>query len=69
MAFAKIMGKKQIFFNLHGGVGGGWGVGDGSTFVYLGSSHLINDPQKKIIKKNKKPEEWIWVIVHHVYCT
>jgi hypothetical protein len=35
-------GKKKIFFNLHGG---------GSTFLYLGSSQIINDPPKKNIKK------------------
>jgi hypothetical protein len=33
-------GKKKIFFNLHG-----------STFLYLGSSQIINDPPKKNIKK------------------
>jgi hypothetical protein len=39
MAFAKNIGKKKIFFNLHGS--------GGSTFLYLGSSQIINDPPKK----------------------
>jgi hypothetical protein len=45
MAFAKNIGKKEIFFNLHGG---------GSTFLYLGSSQIINDtpPPQKNKKKN-----------------
>ena len=50
MAFAKNIGKKKKIFNLHGGVGE-----DGiSTFLYLGSSQIINDPPKKKLKKNKK---------------
>ena len=43
MAFAKNIGKNKIFFNLHGG---------GSTFLYLGSSKIINDPPPK--KQEKK---------------
>ena len=34
MAFAKNIGKDKIFFNLHGG---------GSTFLFLGSSQIINE--------------------------
>jgi hypothetical protein len=46
MAFAKNIGKNKIFFNLHGG---------GSTYLFLGSSQMINDPHPpNIIKKNKK---------------
>jgi hypothetical protein len=37
MAFANNIGKKKIFFNLPGG--------GGSTFLYLGSSQIINDPK------------------------
>jgi len=46
MAFAKNIGKKKKFFNLHGREGA-------STFLYLGSSQIINDtlPQKKPPKK------------------
>jgi hypothetical protein len=44
MAFAKNIGKKQIFFNLHGGL----------TFLYLGSSQIINDPPQFFFKKNQK---------------
>ena len=43
MAFAKNIGKKEIFFNLHGG----------STFLYLGSSQIINDPPPA--QKTEKP--------------
>jgi Na+/citrate or Na+/malate symporter len=42
-AFAKNIGKKKIFFNLHGG--------GGSTFLLLGSSQIINGPPKKKKKK------------------
>jgi hypothetical protein len=45
MTFAKNIGKYKIFFNLHGG----WGA---STFLYLDSSQVINDPPKKTNKKN-----------------
>jgi hypothetical protein len=37
MSFAINIGKNKIFFNLHGGRGA-------STFLYLGSSQIINDP-------------------------
>jgi hypothetical protein len=43
MAFAKNIGKNKIFFNLHG---------EGSTFLYLGSSQIINAPSQK--NNNKK---------------
>ena len=50
MAFAKNIGKNKIFFYLHGG-----GGGEGSTFLFLGSSQIINDtPQKNNIKKQEK---------------
>jgi hypothetical protein len=42
MAFPKNIGKKYKFFNLRGG---------GSTFLYLGSSQIINDTPQKTRKK------------------
>ena len=48
MAFAKNIGKKKIF-NLHGG--GGEGM---STFLYLGSTQIINDTPPHQKKKNQE---------------